>query len=63
MLKKISQPAGTLSATSFDNSKVVGSNNRNDRKLAKFDFTKLMYEAEEFSFLTPDTRRAFIQLR
>ena len=63
MLKMSPQPAGALPATAFDNSKVVGSSGRNEGKLAKSDFTKPVRRAEEPSFLTPDARRAFTQLR
>ena len=52
MLKASSQLAGVLPATSIDNSKVVGSSCRNDRKLAKSAFTKLMRRVEKPSFLT-----------
>ena len=63
MLKKSPQLSGTLQATSIDNSKVVGISDRNERKSTKSDFTKPVREAEESSFLTPDARRAFTQLR
>ena len=46
--------ASTLSATGVDNSKVVSSSDRNDKKLAKSDFTKLICKAKEFSFLTSE---------
>ena len=35
-----------LPATGVDNSEVVGSNDRNNRKSAKSDFTKLVRRAE-----------------
>ena len=63
MLKTSPQPAGTLPATAVNDSKVVGSSDRNERKSAKSDFTKPVRGAEEPSFLTPDARRAFTQLR
>ena len=63
MLKISSQPAGILPATGFDNSKIVSSSSRNNRKLAKSDFIKPVRKAEEPSFLAPDIRQAFTQLR
>ena len=62
MLKIGLQPVGALLATSIDDSKVVGSSGRNDRKLAKSDFTKPMQRAKELSFLTLDARQVFTQL-
>ena len=59
MLKTSPQPAGALPATAVDDSEVVGSSGRNERKSAKSDFTKPVRGAEEPSFLTPDARRAF----
>ena len=59
ILKTGSQPAGTLPAIAVDNSEVIGSSGRNERKSAKSDFTKPMRKAEEPSFLTPDARWAF----
>ena len=56
MLKVSSQPANALLATCVDNSQVVGSICRNNRKLVKSDFTKLMRRAEKPSFLTFDAR-------
>ena len=56
MLKISPQPAGALTATAVDDSEVVGSNDRNEGKSAKSDFTKLIRGAEEPSFLTPDAR-------
>ena len=55
-------PAGALQATGVDNSKVVRSSSRNERKLAKSDFTKPVRGAEEPSFLTPNGRQIFTQL-
>ena len=63
MLKTSPQPAGALPATTVDDSEVIGSSGRNKGKSAKSDFTKPMRRAEEPSFLTPDARRAFTQLR
>ena len=60
ILKTSSQPAGALPATTVDDSKVVRSSGRNDGKSAKSDFSKLVRKAEESSFLTSDTRQAFI---
>ena len=57
------EPAGTLQATSVDDSKNVGSSGRNNVKLAKSNFTKPVRGVEETSFLTPNSRQAFIQLR
>ena len=63
MLKMSPKLAGVLPATGVDNSKVVGSSVRNERKLAKSDFTKPVCRVEEPSFLTPDARQAFTELR
>ena len=63
MLKISPQLAGALLTTGIDNSKVVETSGRNNEKLAKSDFTKPVRRAEESSFLTPNTRRAFSQLR
>ena len=63
MLKTRPQPAGALPATAVDDSKVVGNSGGNEGKSAKSDFTKPVRGAEEPSFLTPDARRAFTQLR
>ena len=59
ILKTSSLTAGTLLATSVNDSKVVGRSGRNDRKLAKSDFIKPICKAEESCFLTLDVRRAF----
>ena len=59
MLKTIPQPSGALSATSINNSKVVGNSGENDRKSAKSDFTKPVRRAEEPGSLTSDARQAF----
>ena len=56
MLKMSPQLAGTLPATSVDDSKVIGNNGGNKRKLAKSNFTKPVYRAEEPSLLTPNAR-------
>ena len=63
ILKTSPQPAGTLSASAVDDSEVVESSSENEGKSAKSDFTKPVRGAEEPSFLTPDARRAFTQLR
>ena len=63
MLKTSSQLDGALLATTIDDSKVVGSSSGNEEKSAKSDFTKPMRRAEKPSFLTPDARQAFTQLR
>ena len=63
MLKTNLLPAGTLPVTAVDDSEVVGSSGGNEGKSAKSDFTKPVRGAEEPSFLTPDARRAFTQLR
>ena len=59
MLKTSPQLASTLLAIGIDNSEVVSSSDRNNKKSAKSDFTKPMHKAEEPSFLTSDTRQAF----
>ena len=46
MLRMSFQPAGSLSATGVDDSKVVGNSGGNERKSAKFDFTKLIHGAK-----------------
>ena len=56
MLKTSPQLAGALPATAVDDSEVVGNSGGNKGKLAKSDFTKPVYGAEEPSFLTLDTR-------
>ena len=63
MLKTSAKPAGVLPAIGVDNKKVFGSSGGNKKKSAKSNFTKPMRGAEELSFLTLDTRRAFTQLR
>ena len=63
MLKISSKPTGALPATAVDNSEVIRSSGGNERKSAKSNFIKPVREAEEPSFLTPDARRAFTQLR
>ena len=57
------KPTGALPATGVDDSKVVRSSDRNNRKSAKSDFIKFIRRAEEPSFLISDIRRAFTQLR
>ena len=61
MLKTSTQLASALLATSVDNSKVVGSSARNDKKSAKSNFTKLVCRVEEFDFLSSDTSQVFTQ--
>ena len=63
ILKTSPQPAGALPATAVDDSEVIGSSGGNEGKSAKSDFTKPVRGAEEPSFLTPNARRAFTQLR
>ena len=63
MFKTSPQLAGTLPAIGVDDRKIVGSSSGNDGKSAKSDFTKRVREAEEPSFLTPNARSAFTQLR
>ena len=56
MVKTNPKLASALPATGVDNSKVVGSSGRKNRKLAKSDFTTPACRAEKPSFLTLDTR-------
>ena len=56
MLKMSLQLAGILLTTSVDDSKIVSSSGRNNRKLAKPNVTKLVHKIEKSSFLTLDTR-------
>ena len=63
MLKTSPQPADALPATTIDNSEVIEKSGGNKRKSAKSDFTKPMQGAEEVSFLTPNARQAFTQLK
>ena len=56
MLKTSFQPADALPAIGVDNSEVVRSGGRNNRKLAKYDFSKPVHGVEKPSFLTPDAR-------
>ena len=63
MLKTSPQPAGALLVTAVDNSKVVRSSSGNEGKSAKSDFTKPVRGVEEPSFLTPDAKWVFTQLR
>ena len=63
MLKTSPQPASALLATGVDNSVFVESSGGNKEKSAKSDFTNPVRGAEEPSFLTPNARRAFTQLR
>ena len=52
ILKMSAQPANALPATGINNSKVVESSGRNDRKSAKSDFTKSVRGVKEPSFLS-----------
>ena len=61
MLKTNPQPNDALPATGID--EVVRNSSRNDRKSAKSDFLKPVRKVEEPSFLTPNARQAFIQLK
>ena len=63
MLKTSPQPAGALPVTSVDNSEAVSSSCGNNRKSAKSDFRKPVRKAKEPSFLTPNARQVFTQLR
>ena len=47
----------------FDDGEVVNSSDENNRKLVKSDFIKPVCGAEEPSFLTPNAKQAFTQLR
>ena len=59
MLKTSLQLAGSLPATSIDNSKVVRSSGGNGRKSSKSDFTKPVRKVEEPSFPTSNTKQVF----
>ena len=63
MLKTSLLLTGILPTTGIDDSKVVRSRGRNDKKSAKSDFSKPLHKVEEPSFLTLDTRRVFTELR
>ena len=56
-------PTSTLLFTSIDNSKLIGNNSKNNRKLVKSNFIKAIRRAKKFSFLTFNTWYVFIQLR
>ena len=56
MLKVNLQPASTLPVTGVNNSIIVGSSSRNNKKSAKSDFTKPVRRVEEPCFLTLDVR-------
>ena len=56
ILKISFQPTGALPTTGVDNSKVVSSSDKNNRKLSKSDFIKPMHGVEEPSFLILDAR-------
>ena len=53
----------TLPAIGIDDSEVVENSGRNEGKSAKSDFIKPIRGGEEPSFLTPNTRQVFTQLR
>ena len=59
MLKTSPKPADAAADTSVDDSKVIGSSERNNKKLAKSGFTRPMHKAEESSFPISEIRRAF----
>ena len=63
MLKTSPQPAAALLATAIADSEVIRSSGRNEEESPKSDFTKHMRRVEEPSFLTPDARQVFTQLR
>ena len=66
MLKMNTQSADVLLSTSFDNSKVISSNSRNNKKLVKsikFNSIMTIYRIAESSFLISDARQTFTQLR
>ena len=63
ILKTSSQPASAPLATGVNNSEVINYSGRNEGKSTKSDFTKPVRKVEKPSFLTPNTRRAFTQLR
>ena len=63
ILKTSSQFSDALPNTGVDNSKVVNNSGRNNEKLAKSDFTKPMRGVEKSSFLTPNAKQVFTQLR
>ena len=50
------QPADILSAISVNNSEFISISNRNNRKLAKSDFTKLVRKAKKSNFPTSNAR-------
>ena len=62
-MKTSPQPADALPTTAIDNSEIIRSSGRNERKSAKSDFIKPMCGAEKPSFLTPDAKQAFAQLK
>ena len=63
MSKTRPQVAAILSSTSVDNSKDISSGSKNNKKLAKPNFKKNVRKVGEFSFLTPNARGVFTQLR
>ena len=63
MLKTSPEPVAALTSTSIDDSKVVSSSGKNNRKSAKSDFTKPVRRIEKPSFQTSNTKQTFTQLR
>ena len=59
IMETSSQPASTLLFNSIDNSKIVNSGSKNNKKLVKSDFMKTAYRVEESSFVIPNTRQIF----
>ena len=59
MLKTSPKPAIALLATSVNNSELVGSSSRNNKKSAKSDFIKPKRRVEEPSFLILNDGRVF----
>lgn len=50
MLKTSLQLASALPFIGVEYSKVIGSNNKNNKKLAQFDFTKAIYRVVNLTF-------------
>ena len=63
MLKTSLQLADALPATSVNNSEIICSSSRKDKKSAKSNFKKPVRRARKPSFSTPNTRQTFTQLR
>lgn len=59
MLKISLQLAYSLLFTGVNDSKVVSSGSRNNKKLTKSNFIKPIYGPEEYSFLTLNTKQIF----